>query len=79
MNAWQFFVDDNDKKMDNGFQIFNTYRLGYHFKILNGMFFIEPSIAIEHRFYHTRMPDSFKQIDDNYSKFSLVNPDFILV
>ncbi len=25
MNAWQTFVDDDGKKVDNGFQIFNTY------------------------------------------------------
>ena len=27
MNAWQNFVDENNQKIDNGFQIFNTYRV----------------------------------------------------
>ncbi len=30
MPAWQTFVNDNGEKIDNGFQIFNTYRVGYH-------------------------------------------------
>ncbi len=74
MNAWQTFVDDDGKKVDNGFQIFNTYRLGYHIKLFKGRFFIEPSIAVTHRPYHTTMPDSFKQLDDKWSKFFFAEP-----
>lgn len=74
MNAWQSFVDDNGKKVDNGFQIFNTYRLGYHFKLFKDRFFIEPSIAITHRPYHTTMPDTFKQLDDKWPKYFIGEP-----
>lgn len=74
MNAWQSFVDDNDKKVDNGFQLFNTYRVGYHFKLFKGRFFIEPSFAVTHRTFHTKMPDSFKQLDDKWSKFFIGEP-----
>ena len=74
MNAWQSFVDDNGKKVDNGFQIFNTYRVGYHFKLFKDRFFIEPSIAITHRPYHTRMPDTFKQLDDQWPKYLFGEP-----
>lgn len=75
MSAWQSFVDTDGSKIDNGFQIFNTYRiLGYHFKLFNDRFFIEPSIAVTHRFYHTKMPDSFKQIDDRWSKLFFGEP-----
>ncbi|MEM8964853.1 MAG: hypothetical protein AAGE93_00435 [Bacteroidota bacterium] len=70
MNAWQSFVDENGQKIDNGFQIFNTYRLGYHIKLFNDRWFIEPSIAITHRRYHTQMPESFKQLDDKWPKFN---------
>jgi hypothetical protein len=74
MNAWQSFVDEENKKIDNGFQIFNTYRLGYHVKLFKNRFFIEPSIAVTHRPYHTKMPDSFKQLDDKNSKFFFGEP-----
>ncbi|MEM9675949.1 MAG: hypothetical protein AAF992_25385 [Bacteroidota bacterium] len=70
MNAWQSFVDENGQKIDNGFQIFNTYRLGYHIKLFNDRWFIEPSIAITHRLLHTEMPESFKQLDDKWPKFN---------
>jgi hypothetical protein len=74
MNAWQSFVDDDGQKVDNGFQIFNTYRIGYHFKLFNDKFFIEPSIAVTHRPYHTTMPDGFKQKDDQWNKFFIGEP-----
>jgi len=74
MNAFQKFLNDDCHKIDNGFQIFNTYRLGYHFKFFNNRFFIEPSFAVTHRPYHTKMPDSFKQIDEKWSKFFIGEP-----
>ncbi len=74
MNAWQSFVDEDNNKIDNGFQIFNTYRLGYHIKLFNDRFFIEPSIAITHRPYHTTMPESFAEQDDKWSKFFVGEP-----
>jgi hypothetical protein len=74
MNAWQSFVDTDGSKIDNGFQIFNTYRVGYHVKLFKDRFFIEPSLAITHRPYHTKMPDSFKQEDDKHSKFFFGEP-----
>lgn len=74
MNAWQSFVDDDGNKIDKGFQIFNTYRIGYHFKLFKDTFFIEPSLAITHRPYHTTMPDGFKQKDDQWNKYLIGEP-----
>ncbi len=74
MNAWQTFVDEDGEKIDNGFQIFNTYRLGYHFKLFNDRFFIQPSIAITHRPYLTEMPASFRMQDDKWGKFFFGEP-----
>jgi len=74
MNAFQTFVDEAGKEIDKGFQLFNTYRLGYHFKLFNDRFFFEPSVAITHRPFHTEMPESFKQIDDRWSKFFFGEP-----
>jgi hypothetical protein len=74
MSAWQSFLNVDAAKFDNGFQIFNTYRLGYYIKLLKGKFFVEPSLAITHRPYHTEMPESFKQLDDKHSKFFFGEP-----
>lgn len=70
MPMGQRFVDDNGKKVDNGFQIFNSYRVGYHIKLFKDRFFIQPSLGIAGRPYHTEMPDGFKQKDDKWSKYT---------
>ncbi|PHI18217.1 hypothetical protein CEQ90_19120 [Lewinellaceae bacterium SD302] len=74
MNAWQKFVGETGGKIGDGFQIFNTYRLGYHLKLFRNRFFVEPSLAITHRAYHTEMPESFKVVDDRWSKFLYGEP-----
>lgn len=74
MPTLQKFVDDNGRKVDNGFQLFNTYRVGYHVKLFKDRFFIQPSIAITHRAYHTKMPEGFKQFDDRWPKFVFGEP-----
>lgn len=74
MPSWQSFVSEEGSKIDNGFQIFNTYRVGYHIKLFKDRFFIQPSIAITHRPYHTEMPESFKVLDDRWPKFFFGEP-----
>jgi hypothetical protein len=76
MPSLQNFVNAQGYKVDNGFQIFNTYRIGYHIKLLGDKFFIQPSIAITHRAYHSKMPDGFKQLDDKWPKLVFGEPGF---
>lgn len=74
MPAWQNFIDEKGHKIDHGFQIFNTYSVGYHIKLFKDKFFIQPSIAITHRPYQSEMPDSFKQVDDRWPRFFYGQP-----
>lgn len=74
MGAKQLFVNNAGDKVANGFQVFNTYRVGYHVKLFKDRFFIEPSIAVTQRAYHSKMPDSFKSLDDKWSKFFIGEP-----
>ncbi|MCB0686812.1 MAG: hypothetical protein KDC53_09810 [Saprospiraceae bacterium] len=76
MPTRQTFVNIEGGKVDNGFQIFNTYRVGYHVKLFKDRFFLQPAIAITHRPYHTEMPNGFKQLDDKWSKFVFGEPGF---
>lgn len=74
MPTLQKFVNSESKIKDNGFQIFNTYRVGYHIKLFKDRFFIQPSIATTHRAYHTKLPVGFKQLDDKWPKFVIGEP-----
>ncbi|MEL6538170.1 MAG: hypothetical protein AAFQ98_22315 [Bacteroidota bacterium] len=74
MNAAQSFVDESGNRIGNGYQLFNTYRLGYHVRLFKDRFFIEPSVAVTHRAFHTPMPDSFGVLDNRWSKFFFGEP-----
>ncbi|MGB0431592.1 MAG: hypothetical protein ACPGLV_14050 [Bacteroidia bacterium] len=74
MNAFQTFSNENGEKFDKGFQIFNTYRLGYHVKLFNKRAFIEPSIAITHRPYQTNMPEQFEVVNNKWPKYFIGEP-----
>jgi hypothetical protein len=74
MPTWQIFVSGNGNKINDGFQIFNSYRVGYHIKMFKDKFFFQPSICMTHRAYHTELPNGFKQLDDKWSKFIFPEP-----
>ncbi|KAB2916881.1 MAG: hypothetical protein F9K23_06690 [Bacteroidetes bacterium] len=67
---WQTFRNDNGDKVGKGFIIFNTYRIGYHFKLFNDRCFIEPSLGIAGRPFFTEMPTGFKEKDDKWPKWT---------
>jgi hypothetical protein len=66
----QKFKDDNGNKVDNGFHLFNTYRIGYHVKLFKDKLFIEPSLGVAGRPFYTEMPAGFKEKDDKWSKWT---------
>lgn len=74
MPAWQTFVNESGAKIDHGFQLFNTYSVGYHLKLFKDRLFFQPSIAITHRPYQSRMPDAFKQVDDRWPRIFYGQP-----
>ncbi len=74
MPAFQAFVDANGNTFDDGFQIFNTYSIGYHIKLFKDRFFFQPSIAMTHRPYQSTMPDAFKQVDDRWPRVFFWQP-----
>ncbi len=70
MPMWQTFKKENGDKLDNGFIIFNTYRIGYHIKLFKDRFFIEPSLGVAGRPYQSKMPNGFKEKDDKWPKWT---------
>jgi hypothetical protein len=68
MPAFQWFLNENGQEIDRGFQIFNTYSVGYHLKLFKDRAFFQPSIAITHRPYQSTMPASFKVVDDRWPR-----------
>ncbi|MBL4688564.1 MAG: hypothetical protein JKY37_28510 [Nannocystaceae bacterium] len=70
----QTYLDVDNKKIQRGFQLFLTARLGYHVQLFNNRVFIEPSVAFTSWPIYTNLPDSFAQEEDKWSKFFLFEP-----
>lgn len=74
MNALQTYVDDDQAKIQNGYQLFMTYRLGYHFEFFKNRLFIEPSVAITHWPVNTNVPESFARVESKWPNYFLFEP-----
>lgn len=74
MNGQQNYYDTNNKKIQNGYQLFMTYRLGYQVPLFKNKFFIEPSVAMTHRPIDSNMPESFKVLDTKWPKTFFPEP-----
>ncbi len=73
-NMLQKYMDEDNKHMQNGYQLFMTYRLGYHFQFFENRFFIEPSVAFTHWPINTNVPESFAKIESKWSNYLLFEP-----
>lgn len=69
MNAFQKYINEDKKKIANGYTLFMTYRLGYQFKFFKNRFFLEPSIGLTHWPVKTNTPESFKLKDSKWPNY----------
>lgn len=73
-NMLQRYMDEDNKHIQNGYQLFMTYRLGYQFQFFKNRFFIEPSVAMTHWPINTNVPESFAKIEDKWPTYLLFEP-----
>lgn len=63
---WQHFNTPDGKTIQQGFQLFMTFRLGYHFSFCDDHVFIEPSIAVTNWPVNTNVPADFARLDNRW-------------
>lgn len=70
----QNYLDEFDNKIQDGFQLFNSLRIGYQFQFFNNKFFIEPSIAMTFWPINTNLPESFQRQENKWNRYFLGEP-----
>ncbi|MEM7371979.1 MAG: hypothetical protein AAF587_25410 [Bacteroidota bacterium] len=70
----QTYRSSEKEVIQKGFQLFMTFRLGYHFTFLNDRLFLEPSIAMTHWPINTNTPESFAKQDNKWPNRFLPEP-----
>jgi hypothetical protein len=71
---FQKYIDEQNEKIQNGFQLFLTLRLGYHIRLFSDRFFMEPSVAFTHWPINTNLPESFRARESRWPNYFLFEP-----
>jgi hypothetical protein len=69
------YLDENDKKIGNGFKLYTSYHLGYHISLFKNRMFIEPQIHCQYWPIDTNTPQGFKEKDDKWNNYFLFEPN----
>lgn len=72
------YLDENNKKIGNGFKLYTSYHLGYHIPLFKDRIFIEPQIHCNYWPIDTNTPQSFKQYDDKGNNYILFEPNIYI-
>jgi hypothetical protein len=70
----QTYRNERKEKIQHGFQLFSTLRLGYHLPFFKNRFFLEPSVAATYWPVNTNMPQSFRAVESNWPDYFLFEP-----
>lgn len=71
---YQRFVNAENKKIQEGFQLFLQLRFGYHMEFFNNQFYLEPSVAFNYWPINTNFPASFAKIESKWPNYFLFEP-----
>lgn len=70
----QEYLSGDGERIQTGFQLFNTARIGYDAELLRGRVYIQPSVAVTSWPINTNLPESFQVEEDKWRKFFLFEP-----
>ena len=76
---YKTYLDLDNKKIANGFKLYTSYHVGYHFAFgKKKQFFIEPQFHTNVWHFDTNTPESFKQLDNKWKSYFLFEPNLYI-
>lgn len=69
LNAFEKYLDQNRKKIGNGYTLYLNFHLGYQFRFFHNRFFFEPALGCSYWPVRTNVPESFKVREKNWPNF----------
>lgn len=70
----QRYTDTNGARLQDGFQLFTTFRSGYQLKLFSDRWFLEPSVAATAWPINTGVPAAFAALDRKWNRYFLFEP-----
>jgi hypothetical protein len=68
------YMNEENKHIQNGYQLFMTYRIGYQIQLFHNRLFIEPSVAMTHWPINTNVPETFAVLENKWPNYFLFEP-----
>lgn len=72
------YLDEDNNKLGNGFKLYTSYHLGYHFPMFKDRIYLEPQIHCQYWPVDTNVPQAFKVQDERWNNYFLFEPDLYL-
>lgn len=72
------YLDENDKKIGNGFKLYTSYHLGYHISLFKNRMFIEPQIHCQYWPIDSKGPQAFEEKESKWSNYYLFEPNLYI-
>jgi len=69
LNAFEKYMDENNKKIGNGYTLYLNFHLGYQLKFFKNRFFFEPAIGCSYWPIRTNVPESFKLAEKKWTNY----------
>jgi hypothetical protein len=61
------FLDENLKKIDDGFRLYSSYHIGYHIPLFKNRMFIEPQIHFNYWLVNAKGPQAFAEKENQWN------------
>lgn len=75
---WKTYLDENKNKIGDGFKLYTTYHLGYHFPLFKNRIFIEPQIHCNYWPIDSKAPQSFQEKESKWNNYFLFEPNIYI-
>lgn len=69
LNAFEKYMDENKKKIGNGYTLYVNFHAGYQFKFFKNRLFFEPAIGCSYWPVRTNVPESFKAVEARWPNY----------
>lgn len=69
LNAFEKYLDENKKKIKNGYTLYLNFHLGYQFKFFKNRFFFEPAIGCSYWPVRTNVPEPFRLVEKKWPNY----------
>lgn len=69
LNAFEKYMDEDKKKIGNGYTLYLNFHLGYQFKFFKNRLFFEPAIGCSYWPIRTNVPESFKAVEKKWPNY----------